>query len=203
MSSDERQTSPAPSSLNDAHQTVSDTWPWIRTFVEENQSFFNGSAAPSSLNDAHQTVPDESSLIATGVEEIVSDFEFDLDANIEGHEVLGYYEHVFDSARQSILTAVRDMVTMALKDEVASRKREGRTGVSMDDVIVDPQSVRLDEDWVIHFKELSVYGEGLSGKKTSTNLRIDSGLRPEGDWQEGDEERALLPYEFEWVSPFE
>ncbi|TYJ56873.1 hypothetical protein B9479_002484 [Cryptococcus floricola] len=141
------------------------------------------SPAPSSLNDAHQTVPDESSLIATAVEDILDDFKFDLEANIRDDDVILDYDYVFDSARELIWSAVRDEITMTLKDEVASRKREGRTGGSMDDVSAYPTKVGVDEDMRIHLNGFTVYGKGWTGEQTWTNLVIRTGLKPLVDSQ--------------------
>ncbi|TYJ56875.1 hypothetical protein B9479_002486 [Cryptococcus floricola] len=146
------------------------------------------SPAPSSLDDAHQTVLDESSLIATVAEDIVNDFNRTLENNIKRNKGFKGHEHVFDSARESILTAVEDEVTKSLKSQVASRQEEGRTGGSMYDVSAIATQIGVDDDMRIHLLDFSVYGKGWSGKQTCTTLEIDTGLAPEGDSQKKEEE---------------
>ncbi|TYJ56874.1 hypothetical protein B9479_002485 [Cryptococcus floricola] len=146
------------------------------------------STAPSSLNDTHQSVEDVSSEINTAVEALVNNFEFQLEYNITEIDNFKRFEHVFHSARKSILSAVKDEVTKTLKSQVASRKREGRTDGSMNDVNLYARNVDVDEGMRVHFEDFSVYGKGWSGKQTCTTLVIDSGLAPEGDSQKKEEE---------------
>ncbi|TYJ56876.1 hypothetical protein B9479_002487, partial [Cryptococcus floricola] len=129
------------------------------------------SPAPSSLNDANQTVPDESSLIATAVDTILDRFTDKFDDNIANTVGTTDHKDVFQSIRESLFSAVRDSVTKTLEDEVASRKREGRTGGSMESVTVYPEGFDFaGENLLIN---LSVYGEGWSGENTLTTLVLD------------------------------
>ncbi|ODN82786.1 hypothetical protein L202_01062 [Cryptococcus amylolentus CBS 6039] len=129
------------------------------------------SPTPSST---HNDIEDEAILVPSETDEILEDFMYQLDTNISRNESLRQYEDLFQTARNSIYSAVQSEVKSTLKAEVASRRREGRTAEgSMKSVEVCPKTVGVDSDLRIQFKGLSVYGEGWSGEQTFFDLSIE------------------------------